>query len=1833
MAKLDTKKIQDIAKKLADELKKAFDGMNAIDTQKVVDKLLDVAIAAESIGTSMSESRQSMVSDLKEITTSANSSYKALSKLTKLDYSKIKLSSGGTSRGSGIDNSGSADNSQPPAKKQRKRSTKKKTSNNSQDVDDSLYNVQFLKREISAETSKVYKAYRGQPISDELTEYNKLRNDLLSNASKGQVNNTDESLNNLRKVADEAVKVVLDEKIKNVQDQIDKFKTDNSDLLKTDPKLQEKLTKLEQEFTASIISPESAEKTLKKLSVARNKNNVQFDTTVPSPRDAFFANNTNSEQRISDLEKIKNQYQSITPEAEKLNRTAKELLKNYLSLKAAWGVLKQLYKNVVEIDTAMTELKKVTDETNQSYSDFLDRAATNAQKLGSTLTDYINATSEFARLGYNLQQSEELANAAVLYYNVGDAVSSVSDGAGSIISTMKAFGESTYSAMQIVDEFNKVGNEFAITSGGIGTALTRSASALAQAGNTLEESIALIATGNTIIRNEAEVGNALKTLSLRVGKTKSELEALGEDSDYALDSKSAYRDTVLAATRNTSAPVDIMKSNGEYKTTYEILEAISKVWDEIDQKTQNSLLYNLGGLRQSNVLAAIIENFDIAKDALESASNADGSALAENEKYLNSIQGKTNQLKSSVEELSSTIVNSDAAKTFLDIANWVAQTTNDILKLNSGLGTTASIIVGILASQGKLTKDTIPNLGKTALRLLQGTTGEYSKDYELLSGLDFNNGLSGLETSFNNIQNQLSDIIGEKTQSQIKSIKDDLEGLNKNLSSTWKLENEKVQDFQKTIAQTRAAEKYMSSYTETLTSLKNLLAGTVITWAATWAFSWGYEQVKNAITRHEQLKDTISEEKSSLETLQDEYDKLSQKASLTDFEEKRLEYLRNQIAYYEKELKRKQTEYSVGEYTKTTNTVTRTILGKEKTAKDKTNNSIKTAREARDNAQSLSGVIRYDNSVSGYASFGQLSDKEFNDIYSKQIERYQDIVKTRNEIAELLSDDSLLSEDREKLTSELESLDSEAEILQSFASEMQSTGRITVEFFDEAGNAAKTFSEEIKSWNTLKMPIIDDFKEVLSEDLFNKSQDGIQQFYDYFANGGTDLAEANKILADSISDLSSEEQDLVLQAVETYNKILDSVNQETGIAKINEEIDQTRSVLQQLESASNEYASYGRISLQTLEQLAQLEPKYLALLVDENGQLNLNAQSVRNLQQARIDELRVGILQQTTNRINQIGSERAALQKLTQMTALRTNTTLGMAEAELKRRAATAILAGGRQAELTRTYLKQAKAQMAAINGFGGISDAQKRATDSTNAAKEAADAQKKAAEKANAALKAQGQGVIDALDKQKDKLQDDLDALNDKYDAEDKEFELQKKIVAYQQAMANKTVRVYTHEDGWVYQSDATATKDARDALTEYQRELDRTNSKNAIQEQIDAIDALKDKINDSMSLIGTELDDYNNKMRAMNEAMGMSVDELTNWADAYNDSVIGTLVNGSDEIAEANSAINDSLIATGGYFAGITDDIQGIIDWIDEFEKKNGDLKKSLEAAGVDLSGIDKLYKDGKISIEEYINVLDNLNQIMSIQQLTPEEYIQGVAEGKFDATPYWGASEDIGNAMQSVVDKISNGETDINATFDELANDFSEAVENSREHSDEATGVVETLQGKIGTSFDKIKAHIANNMNEWNRWANSVQASALVAAATIDALKEPNVNTAAVGKAIANAQNTANSLRDSMPKFHKGGLIDGITANTKVSDEFRKYMGKLDSNEVPIIRQSGEWVLTRAQQKKIMDYSDFSAKSRAMTLSIGDIVINNPVGNVDDLSKAIINKLPTTIMQNFG
>lgn len=354
--------------------------------------------------------------------------------------------------------------------------------------------------------------------------------------------------------------------------------------------------------------------------------------------------------------------------------------------------IRRMSDAVIELNTNITELAKVSDVSVSSvYQDFQSYADI-SKEIGGTISDTISATTDWSRNGYSLPDSKQLAEVAQLYKNVGDGID-IDEANASLISTLRGFQLEADQAEHIIDVFNEVSNNEPIDSGGIGDALQRSAASFNAANTSLEKSVSLITGTNSVLQDPEKVGNMWKTVSARLRGADAELKEMGEDTDGMVTSTSKLRDLIKGMTG-----FDIMKDDNTFKDVYDIVVGIGEKWDSLSDVNQASLLEKLAGKNQSNALAAALANVDTIKKAYGEATNAEGSARKEQERVTQSIQYSINQAKASLEELSNDVLNSNFLKgaidnvgKFVDLLDHLVDSAGVVPTLLTGIAGFASI--------------------------------------------------------------------------------------------------------------------------------------------------------------------------------------------------------------------------------------------------------------------------------------------------------------------------------------------------------------------------------------------------------------------------------------------------------------------------------------------------------------------------------------------------------------------------------------------------------------------------------------------------------------------------------------------------------------------------------------------------------------------------------------------------------------------------------------------------------------------------------------------------------------------------------------------------------------------------------------------------------------------------------------------------------------------------------------------------------------------------------------------------------------------------------------
>ena len=331
--------------------------------------------------------------------------------------------------------------------------------------------------------------------------------------------------------------------------------------------------------------------------------------------------------------------------------------------------------------------------------------------------------------------------------------------------------------------------------------------------------------GNAVVQDPTKVGTALKTLSLRLTKTKAEIEELGEDSDGAASSVSELRDTLLAL---TNQKVDILDGDS-YKSTYDILKEMAGVWDDMSQMNRQGALFAMAGMNHANTLASIITNFKDVEAAYEVSLNESfGSADKENAKFLNSVEGRMQQFQSSMQKLSSHTFSSDFLKGFISAGQGVV----DILDKMAQSGTLIPGIIGAISAA----LGSFKNIGFFQLR--DWSKGFFSQDATGKNKFNWSNielfgsgRVWGEKKTAQNYNNILSSAFSNSTQpfkAKMSYSQDDanfLRALNDNLAKAQNSSKSFGEVFGKAVNNAQKETGHLSSQIVTLTANMNDLKG------------------------------------------------------------------------------------------------------------------------------------------------------------------------------------------------------------------------------------------------------------------------------------------------------------------------------------------------------------------------------------------------------------------------------------------------------------------------------------------------------------------------------------------------------------------------------------------------------------------------------------------------------------------------------------------------------------------------------------------------------------------------------------------------------------------------------------------------------------------------------------------------------------------------------------------------------------------------------------------------------------------------------------------------
>lgn len=294
--------------------------------------------------------------------------------------------------------------------------------------------------------------------------------------------------------------------------------------------------------------------------------------------------------------------------------------------------IREMSQEILQVDKSLTEMKRVIG-AGISLDELFKGSVDVANELGNNVYDVLGAVEELARTfdDFNEQQVLAVANTATLMANVSDL--NAEQAINSLVGTMKAFNIEAEDSIRIVDVFNEVDNNFAISTLQIAEAMEKSASTAKTFGVSMEENVANItAIGSVTMESGQVIGNALKTIYSRIttlGASEAILKSVG------VSIKEIGTDGVATV-----------------KPVQKIMTELAGKWNYLSSAQQQNIAVQIAGRNQLSRFLAIMNNWQTVTDATSTAMNSQGSAMRENQAYLESYEAKINKLKTAFTKFS-----------------------------------------------------------------------------------------------------------------------------------------------------------------------------------------------------------------------------------------------------------------------------------------------------------------------------------------------------------------------------------------------------------------------------------------------------------------------------------------------------------------------------------------------------------------------------------------------------------------------------------------------------------------------------------------------------------------------------------------------------------------------------------------------------------------------------------------------------------------------------------------------------------------------------------------------------------------------------------------------------------------------------------------------------------------------------------------------------------------------------------------------------------------------------------------------------------------------------
>ncbi|OTF89825.1 hypothetical protein A8C40_01140 [Ligilactobacillus salivarius] len=292
-------------------------------------------------------------------------------------------------------------------------------------------------------------------------------------------------------------------------------------------------------------------------------------------------------------------------------------------------------QGISEVDAAITRVTKVANAPQKEIEAFSKSIYKNASAVGKTAPEYADAVEQWITTGKSLKQSIGLAKDSVMGSFVGNV--DVNDMVKYMAVPLNSFRKEGLKSKDVINSMNQVSNKNAIEMEDLGQAYSKASSVVASTGTTFSQLTGMITGAQTATRAGGDVvGRSIKAISLNFSKMSSGVTAT--------DKKRSEFFHGLG--------VDLKTSDGKMKSTYQIMNDLSKVWGKLSKQQKSDAALYAAGKEHSNQFTGMLDNWKTVQKAMRESQGqvnlvdkGHGSAFQEFEKQQQSVQAHLATLK------------------------------------------------------------------------------------------------------------------------------------------------------------------------------------------------------------------------------------------------------------------------------------------------------------------------------------------------------------------------------------------------------------------------------------------------------------------------------------------------------------------------------------------------------------------------------------------------------------------------------------------------------------------------------------------------------------------------------------------------------------------------------------------------------------------------------------------------------------------------------------------------------------------------------------------------------------------------------------------------------------------------------------------------------------------------------------------------------------------------------------------------------------------------------------------------------------------------------------